>query len=68
MHMANLPSDSNGDTRAKPNQREAPGVPRWVKVSGIIVIALVLIVVILHLTGNGFGSHMPSLEYWSYRQ
>jgi hypothetical protein len=36
--------------------------PRWVKVSGVLVIALVLLVVVLHLTGNslgGPGSHMP---------
>lgn len=32
--------------------------PRWVKVSGIIVLILILLFVILHLTGNGFGNHM----------
>ena len=36
------------------------GAPRWVKVSGIVVIVLVLVFVILHLTGHGFGGHhMP---------
>ncbi|MCY9693407.1 hypothetical protein [Paenibacillus alginolyticus] len=31
--------------------------PRWVKVFGIIAIVLVLFLVILHLTGRGFGGH-----------
>ncbi len=35
-----------------------PGIPRWVKVSGIIVIVLVLLVVIMLVTGVG-GSHGP---------
>lgn len=34
------------------------GPPRWVKVSGVVVIALVLIFVILQLTGIG-GNHGP---------
>jgi hypothetical protein len=32
-------------------------MPRWVKVSAIVVIILVLGFVILHLTGGGFGHH-----------
>jgi hypothetical protein len=38
--------------------------PRWVKVSIVIIIALIVLVVILHLTGNDFGGHMShsSLE------
>ena len=39
-----------------------PSTPRWVKVFGIIAIALVLLFVILHLTGNslgGPGGHTP---------
>jgi hypothetical protein len=47
--MTDPPSypDSNGDTRT----------PRWVKVFGIIFIVLVVLIVILHLTGRGFGGH-----------
>ena len=41
-----------------------PGTPRWVKVSGIIVIVLVLLVVIIMVTGvggeHGPGRHLPS--------
>ncbi len=41
---------------------EYPGIPRWVKVSGIIVIGLVLLVVISLLAGvrHGPGLHAPS--------
>jgi hypothetical protein len=35
-----------------------PGVPRWVKVFGIVVVILVAVFVILHATGRGFGGHM----------
>ena len=49
----------------KPNRGSPPSTPRWVKVFGIIALALVLLFVILHLTGNGFGGHhTPSIEYW----
>jgi hypothetical protein len=33
------------------------GAPRWVKVFGIIAIVLVLLFVVLHLSGHGFGGH-----------
>ena len=37
-----------------------PGVPRWVKVSGIVGIVLVLLVIIVALTGgHGPGRHTP---------
>jgi hypothetical protein len=35
-----------------------PGTPRWVKVSGIVAIGLVLLVVIILVTGIG-GPHGP---------
>jgi hypothetical protein len=34
------------------------GAPGWVKVFGAIGIAMLLLVVVLHLTGHGFGAHM----------
>jgi hypothetical protein len=41
-----------------------PGIPRWVKVSGMIVIALVLLVIVVVFTGVGGphrpGRHLPS--------
>lgn len=45
------------DTGAEPSRRSTASTPRWMKVSGIIVIALVLLFVILHLTNNGLGGH-----------
>jgi hypothetical protein len=32
--------------------------PRWVKISIVIIITFIVLIVILHLTGNDFGSHM----------
>jgi hypothetical protein len=50
--------------RVRPDQESAPGTTRWVKFGGIIVIALIVLMIVLHLTGNslgGPGSHlMPS--------
>jgi hypothetical protein len=38
-----------------------PGTPRWVKVFGIVAVALVLLGVISFLTGHGPpGRHLPS--------
>lgn len=37
-----------------------PGIPRWVKVSGIIAIVMVLLVIIIMFTGeHGPGRHAP---------
>lgn len=37
----------------------AAPMPRWVKVSGALLMLLALVVVILHLTGNDLGGHAP---------
>jgi hypothetical protein len=44
--------------RVEPN-REYPGMPRWVKVSGLIVIGLVLLVVVVLLVATALGLHTP---------
>lgn len=60
--MAKLPhSDSSGDTPDEgvgPGHGSPPGMPRWVKMFGLItVIALVVLFVIQHLPGlGGMGS------------
>lgn len=36
----------------------APGAPRWVKVSGIVALAAVVLFLVLHLTGSGMGPGM----------
>ena len=56
--MGDLPRDRD-DTRSEPDREAKPGMPRWVKLSGIIVGALVVLVIILALTG-GPGRHGPS--------
>jgi len=51
--MADPSPDSYSDT-------DEDGTPRWVKVFGIIAIALVLLFVVLHLTGNAPShNHTP---------
>ncbi len=45
------------DTRG-PDRGSTASTPRWVKVFVVTFIVLVLVFVILHLTGNGFGDHM----------
>lgn len=41
-----------------------PGTPRWVKISGIIAIVLVMLFIIVKFTGvggpHGPGRHMPA--------
>lgn len=53
-------------THERPDRGSTTGTPRWVKVFGIIVLILVLLVGILHLTGNslgGPGSHTLPIGY-----
>ena len=33
------------------------GTPRWVKVFGILFILVVAVIIIVHLSGRGFGGH-----------
>jgi hypothetical protein len=55
--MSKLPN-SNSDTGVRATEDRPPSTPRWVKVVGIIIIALILLFVILKLTGHG-GNHGP---------
>ncbi len=48
---------TSDDTGMAPDRGSSTGTPRWVKVFGIIAILLVLLLVILHLTGNSLGGH-----------
>ena len=44
--------DSDSDT-------DDTGMPRWVKVFGLVALVLVLLFVILMLTGHSPGRHLP---------
>jgi hypothetical protein len=62
--MTNLPSKSNSDTNKdtglKPNRGSPPGLPRWVKVLGIIfIVALVLVWITMNLIIGSPGGHVP---------
>lgn len=52
----------DGDTGGRLTGGRPPGAPRWVKVAGIIVVALVLLFAVMKLTGigrdHGPGRHM----------
>ena len=53
-----------------PDNDDDAGTPRWVKVFGIIFIVLVLLLVILHLTGNSLGGphgHILPIELGVYQ-
>lgn len=51
-------ADTGDDAGVGPGHGSPPITPRWVKVSGIIALALVLLVVTMMLTG-GVGGHKP---------
>jgi hypothetical protein len=68
--MADQPSSPEREDRA--NRGPTAGPPRWVKVSGIITLALVVLLLILLLAGgnhgpgrpqsfSGHSGHMPSV-------
>jgi len=64
-HGAGPSSTSSKDpgTLVQRGGRSLRGTPRWVIISGAIILALVLLFVILHSFGIGFGSgmHMPGM-------
>jgi hypothetical protein len=72
--MADPPSSPEGAASA---DRERAGAPRWVKVSGIIALAIVLLLLIVllaggdhgpgrHLSARGLGGPLPSVAVASH--
>ncbi len=63
-HCPDTESDTGaGHNRGStPSPTAYPGTPRWVKVSGIVVLALILLFAIVLLAGgnHGPGRHLPS--------
>jgi hypothetical protein len=41
------------------DRESAPGIPRWVKVVGIVLAVVALLVVVMLLVGGGGGGHGP---------
>ena len=54
-HMSDPPRHTNAETGHDTDRGAPPGVPRWVKVSGIIVAILVLALVAVMLIGGDHG-------------
>ena len=48
------------NAKGLPADRSPGTTPRWVRVSGVLAALLFLLVLILHLTGYGFGGHFPA--------
>lgn len=62
-------TDPSAEADHTPDARQPVGTPRWVKVVGVVVLLLVLLVAVLHVTGNslgGPGSHL-GLHEWDLR-
>jgi hypothetical protein len=62
--MADRPGDpdTGEDAGVAADHGSPPGMPRWVKVSGIIVAVLVLLVVIVMLISGGHGPRRHALS------
>lgn len=45
-------------TGPDPDAGSPPPTPRWVKMFGLVVVALVVLFVIKHLAGGGFRGHL----------
>jgi hypothetical protein len=56
-------TDAAGERTSDPQDDAPPGMPLWVKLFGIVVIAALLVLGGLHLTGHGMGpgAHMTHL-------
>ncbi|MFI6012388.1 hypothetical protein ACIBAG_26830 [Streptomyces sp. NPDC051243] len=54
--MTDSPSEPTAG--AARDRATAPGAPRWVKVSGAVALAVVVLFLVLHLTGSGVGPGM----------
>ncbi|ASU84301.1 hypothetical protein CDO52_17195 [Nocardiopsis gilva YIM 90087] len=51
------PRRADDATGTAPDQPPITGMPRWVKVFGILAIAVLVTIAIVHLAGGGMGNH-----------
>ena len=52
------PMPPTGHTGSGGEAGSPPPTPRWVKVFGLLALALVLLFVVKHLAGGGFRGHV----------
>lgn len=52
MARANNPDDGGGGRTVRRQE-----VPRWVKIFGVVGLVLIVLFIILHVSGHGFGGH-----------
>lgn len=50
------PATDSPDRRAERSTRPQ-AMPRWVKVFGAVGLVLVVLFIVLHVSGHGFGGH-----------
>jgi hypothetical protein len=56
--MTDPTGSTGGHDRGSRYERESTGIPRWVKLTGLIVAVAVVLVVVIMLMG-GWGGHGP---------
>lgn len=54
--MAEEPAADSRDGGVGPFARDRE-IPRWVKIFSVVGIVLVVLFIVLHLSGHGFGGH-----------
>ncbi|MBT2515483.1 hypothetical protein [Arthrobacter sp. ISL-30] len=59
--MTQRPEHSGDKTDTASSSDAAHRTPRWVKVSGIILLVLAVVLVVMLLSGHGPGRHMGAL-------
>lgn len=55
--MTNEAPKPDPNDGGQPGRRPVTGTPLWVKALVIAFVALIILIIILHLTGNSFGGH-----------
>lgn len=48
-----------GESPTRPPASDDERAPRWVRISTVVAVALVVVFVVVHLAGGGMGGHTP---------
>lgn len=57
--MTDRPRPTGGDDGGIEYDRDSTGMPRWVKLAGLVVAVVVVLVVVIMLLDGGGGGHGP---------